>query len=297
MTKRKTTDEFISEAKSVHGDKYDYSLVEYVSANVPVKIILDGVIFEQNPSVHLRGSAPGFMRGDLISKSKSHGVDVFIKKSMSCHGDTYDYSLVEYKNCDTPVAISCPVHGIFHQSPYLHSRGSGCDKCAAKIRGISRKSFHASSFEVKSIEVHGGKYSYEKCEYTGWDNVVLINCKKHGYFYQRPNNHLSGQGCPSCAGSGFDKLKDGYVYFLISDLGIKVGITNNPRQRIKKLIQNTPFDFHLIAKVKTTGTEAMRKEKYYHRKYESAGLTGFDGATEWLRYSPELMNEIINERG
>jgi len=52
---------------------------------------------------------------------------------------------------------------------------------------------------------------------------------------------------------------------------------------VQQLKSATPFDFHLIAKVKTTGAEAMRKEKYYHRKYESAGLTGFDGATEWLR--------------
>ena len=49
------------------------------------------------------------------------------------------------------------------------------------------------------------------------------------------------------------------------------------------------------SKIKTTGEEAAAIEKYYHNKYESAGLYGFDGATEWLKYSTELMNEIMNE--
>lgn len=50
MPKKVTTEEFIEKAKKIHGDRYDYSLVDYVRANIPVKIIckVHGV-FEQNP--------------------------------------------------------------------------------------------------------------------------------------------------------------------------------------------------------------------------------------------------------
>lgn len=53
--KKKTTDEFIAEARLVHGDKFDYSFVNYISTHIPVQIIcpIHGV-FEQTPSNHLR---------------------------------------------------------------------------------------------------------------------------------------------------------------------------------------------------------------------------------------------------
>lgn len=36
--KRLGTTEFISRAKEIHGDKYDYSEVEYINNSTPVKI-------------------------------------------------------------------------------------------------------------------------------------------------------------------------------------------------------------------------------------------------------------------
>jgi len=37
--KKLTTEEFIKKAREVHGDKYDYSKVEYLNATTPVVII------------------------------------------------------------------------------------------------------------------------------------------------------------------------------------------------------------------------------------------------------------------
>lgn len=47
-----TTEEFIEKAKKVHGDKYDYSLVEYKDSRVKVKIICPkhGVFIHTNNS-------------------------------------------------------------------------------------------------------------------------------------------------------------------------------------------------------------------------------------------------------
>jgi len=56
-SKKLTTEQFIEKAKTVHGSKYDYSLVKYKNAKTKVKIIcpIHGV-FEQTPDKHLRGS-------------------------------------------------------------------------------------------------------------------------------------------------------------------------------------------------------------------------------------------------
>ena len=54
---RKTTQGFIKQAQQVHGDKFDYSEVEYINTHTPVKIRCRqcGRVFLQEPSSHLAG--------------------------------------------------------------------------------------------------------------------------------------------------------------------------------------------------------------------------------------------------
>lgn len=59
-----TTETWIERAKAIHGDKYDYSLVEYKDSKTKVKIICKscGRTFEQNPNHHLRGCGCKYCR-------------------------------------------------------------------------------------------------------------------------------------------------------------------------------------------------------------------------------------------
>ena len=51
---RKTTEQFIQEAKQIHGNKYDYSLVDYINSKTKVKIICPKHgIFEQSFTEHV----------------------------------------------------------------------------------------------------------------------------------------------------------------------------------------------------------------------------------------------------
>lgn len=59
----------------------------------------------------------------------------FLAKARSVHGDRYDYSLVEYKQTHQKVAIVCPLHGKFDQSPNSHCNSKqGCPECAKDTR-------------------------------------------------------------------------------------------------------------------------------------------------------------------
>ena len=46
----------------------------------------------------------------------------------------------------------------------------------------------------------GGKYDYSKVDYKNAKEKVCIICPEHREFYQKPNNHLGGIGCPKCGG-------------------------------------------------------------------------------------------------
>jgi hypothetical protein len=58
--KQLTTEEFIARAREVHGDKYDYSMVEYVGMHSEVIIICSKHgDFLQTPHTHLKGAGCG----------------------------------------------------------------------------------------------------------------------------------------------------------------------------------------------------------------------------------------------
>jgi hypothetical protein len=108
---------FINKAKLIHSNKYDYSKVEYSTTKTPIKIIcpIHGE-FEQQPRVHLTGSGCKKCHSESMTKSVSQIINEF----KEIHGDKYDYSKVDYINCNTKIIISCYIHGDFIQIPYKH---------------------------------------------------------------------------------------------------------------------------------------------------------------------------------
>ena len=125
-----TKEEFVKRAKEVHGDKYDYSKVEYSSILNKVCIICpEHGEFWQTPDNHLHGHGCKKCVSEKMSKERRNSLEEFINKAKKVHGDKYDYSKVEYKNCDTLVKIICPIHGEFEQIPFNHLHGSSCPYC------------------------------------------------------------------------------------------------------------------------------------------------------------------------
>ena len=182
-----TTEEFIARAKQVHGDKYDYSLVEYVNAHTKIKIIcpVHGV-FEQTPDGHLKHGC------SKCSGNAKMNTVLFIEKAKQVHGNKYDYSKVVYKNTSTKVCIICPEHGEFWQTPNSHLNGAGCNQCCKNAKVTY------DEFITKAKEVHGDKYDYSKVKYVNVSTKVCIICPEHGEFWQTPSQHLSGRGCQKC---------------------------------------------------------------------------------------------------
>ena len=124
--RKKTTNEFIKDSKNIHGNKYNYSLVDYKNMRTKIKFICSvHGIFEQLPHNHLNGSGCFLCNGTIKKTTKQ-----FIKESKEIHGNKYDYSLVKYTNNSTNVEIICPTHGSFKQTPKNHLNYNGCPVCS-----------------------------------------------------------------------------------------------------------------------------------------------------------------------
>jgi hypothetical protein len=186
---------FIEKSIDIHGDKYNYDLVEYVNSYTKIKIICkEHGEFEQTPRKHLSGQG---CRDCGYNKLKSKN---FILNASKIHNNEFDYSLVEYVNSHTKVKIICREHGIFEQNPNSHLNGQKCKKCVIENNKLTNE-----EFIEKSNIVHSNKYDYSLVNYINNIIDVDIICKEHGIFKQRPSNHLTGNGCTKCY---IDKFKN-----------------------------------------------------------------------------------------
>ena len=196
-----TLEEFIRRARLIHGDKYDYSLVEFKRSTDKVKIIcpIHGV-FEQRVANHLNGQSCLQCFNDSRRKSKRPVVedpdnklrDIFIEKAIAKYGNLYDYSKVVYTGSYNKVTIICPIHGEFRVTPHHHLNNSkGCKKC------VNNSPKRRQEFIEKAIEIHGDIHGYEKLDMN--DKYITIYCKVHDIEYQQEKrNHLQYSGCKQC---------------------------------------------------------------------------------------------------
>lgn len=137
-----TLEQAINDFKKIHGDKYDYSKVQYKNRSTKVIIVCPTHgDFLKSPAKHKAGQGcPQCSKIQSILKSKNtktgvpskkrHTTEHTIKDFKKIHGDKYDYSRVEYINSSTKVVICCPTHGDFLKSPAKHKAGQGCPECS-----------------------------------------------------------------------------------------------------------------------------------------------------------------------
>ena len=224
--KQGTKESFIQKAKEIHGDKYDYSLVDYKNNQSKIKIICPKHgLFYKSPNEHISGKAGCPVCSQEKQNEIKHNIfkknlEDFIKEAKQVHGDKYDYSLVKYYNTHTKVKIVCPEHGLFEQTPHHHLDGSECPVCGKLKKAASR--LNSWSYVLEKLKkAHGDKYDYSKSIYNGVNNKIEIICPEHGSFWMTPVNHWCGQDCPKCMiGTNTSKQEKNLGEF-ISSLGVK----------------------------------------------------------------------------
>lgn len=227
----------IEEFIKIHGNKYDYSLVNFLSLydKVMFKCNKHG-IFKQIPYSHLKGKGCPKCGVEKRTNILQSNLEEFIEKAKIVHGDKYNYSFSVYKGAKNKITIRCPIHGDFEQMPSKHLMGHGCPHCYyIKVGNFFRLT--QEEFIERAIKIHYNKYDYSKVIYKHSQEKIIITCFIHGDFEQTPYSHLQGQGCPKC------KASKGEI--AIKTILDKYNITCTQEYKIPQIEKKYEYDFYL----------------------------------------------------
>jgi hypothetical protein len=262
----KTTEVFVSDAKKIWGNKYDYSLVDYKGANIPIKIIFEKEIYIQTPSSHLNGMN---CERDTIKSQKD-----FLRKAIKKHGENkYNYSLVEYKGIENKIKI------IYENKIYEQKAGA---HLYAGLPENNKFRKTTQEFIEESNLIHSNVFDYSKVNYINNSIKVTIICPIHGEFDQNPNSHLQGTGCPNCIESKGEKLIDKILK------RFKINFDRQKKFSDCKNIRELPFDFWI---------PSMNTLIEYDGKQHYEPLSFFGGieAFEKLKTNDKIKNDYCED--
>lgn len=201
MTIKKSKEQYVEEAKTLHDNKYDYSLItELKKRDTRVNIVCPNHgTFEQSFHKHLSGDGCKKCGHEKSAKERIEKAKMKFKTQASLlHNNYYDYSKSDYKNAIENIVIICPNHGEFEQTPNRHLDGAGCRKCSNESTRI-RMSIPWEIYKEQLQNIHKNTYDYSKVIWDGSVNEITVICKIHGDFIIRAQDHKSGRGCQKCS--------------------------------------------------------------------------------------------------
>lgn len=258
-------EEIIKKFISVHGKKYIYD--NFIYKKLIDKSIITCPIhgdFLQSAHSHLKGQGCPKCGIESRSSKKTMNNEQFIEKANKIHHGKYDYSKTQYERSNKKVCIICPIHGEFMVRPNDHLMGRGCTICGNLKKGQAKKDT-LKSFIEKAKEVHGNKFDYSKSEYINSKTKICIICPVHGEFWQSPDSHLQGVGCPKC-GNSISNAENDIAEFCASILGEEKII-----HRDRSVLKNRELDIYIPSKqmaIEYNGliwhSDKFGKDKNYH---------------------------------
>lgn len=189
--RRLDNESFIKRCLDTHGNKYDYSKVDYKTSNDKVVITCykhgDWSVLPSN-FINRKSGCPKCAI-DEHSKKQTNSLEYFISRSKLVHGSKYDYSESLYIGADKNIRIICKEHGDFFMTPSNHYSGQKCPKCANLSRSKKRiklaRDLRDWNFEqpddYKLIPLLNNKYF--KVDNEDFDKLKDINWSlRHGKY-------------------------------------------------------------------------------------------------------------------
>lgn len=187
MSKRLNKEQFVERAITVHGNRYSYDNVVYLSMSKKVNITcgIHGAFF-QTPADHLwRHGCP-----QCKADKASCNIDDIKQLFLSVHKNRYEYDFSTYTRNSVKMKIICPIHGEFWQKPELHKNGAGCRICTASggpgkycekvfARKPGLKNKHGILYHIKLLD--SNKVEYYKIGIT-------TSLRKRFYNYIKNSN-------------------------------------------------------------------------------------------------------------
>lgn len=319
MSKFLTLEQFIKKAVDVHGSKYDYSKVEYISSKEKVLIGCEKHgFFLQRAGGHTKGQGCTKCKHEKHSKFLSTNKENFIKKCKELHGEKYSFENTEFINIHTRIKVNCSKHGEITVSPKSLLSGKGCIKCGFESRS-SKIMLTKEEFIKKAILVWGDLYDYTNVEYKGKGHKIEFECKKHGKFEKSAKEFLIGQGCQKCSfedrknytiggwsdsnwenrgktSSDFESFKI-YLVKCFNDTESFYKIGKTFKKLYSRFAGNkVPYHYQVIQTIEGDAKTISELERTLHKEckpYKYTPQIPFKGQFECFLYTPEVQ-QIFN---
>lgn len=180
---------FIEKAEQIHNFKYDYSKTVYIKSSEKIIIICPSHgEFLQRASDHLSGAG--------CKKCKALNPEIYYRQIEQ----KYKGNILPLKDTfispSQKMKFECKYHGIIEKqlTQMIHY---GCRYCRIDASSSVYKKDN-SIFIQEANKVHNYTYDYNKTNYKGCYDKVVITCRIHGDFLQMPSSHLQGIGCRIC---------------------------------------------------------------------------------------------------
>ena len=162
-----TTESFITEAKEIYGDRYDYGKVDYKNRDHRVIV-----------TCPIHGDFHVYAREHLDGKGcpKCEKGEKFIAKLKDKFGDKFGLDEFVYESSTAPVTLICPTHGAFAKLPHaiLNSR-CGCPECGNELMRQLQEQAHDEAIKRKEEErqrqIEAERKAKEEAQYY-WDEKI-----------------------------------------------------------------------------------------------------------------------------
>ncbi len=155
----------------------------------------------------------------------------------------------------TKKSWTCPMGHIYDATVNGRCQGRNCSICSGKKVLIGFNDLQTTHPEL-AAETDGWD---PKTVTAGSNKKVSWKCANGHQWFALVTSRSFGTGCPSCARTGYDPNKKGFLYLLRHDqLGLlQIGKTNNPNERLRRHTRNgwepidltQPLDGHLVSKL------------------------------------------------
>ena len=202
------TKTIIERFRKIHGDRYDYTYVEYKKDTGKLHIIchLHGS-FYQSHLAHYRGKQGCPKCGiALRQKSQSSCLQSLIDILPDNIKDKLDFTYAMYKNMHEPICVMCKTHNKkYYARPadVFYKYRIYCPECISDTIAERQKQYSDYIYNKtigKACVIHNNRYKYERLsDFKNAGSKLHIECPFHGWFDQTANDHIyGGCGCPVC---------------------------------------------------------------------------------------------------
>lgn len=226
--------ELIKRLKKLYDNKYDFSYSEYIGMDKPFKYLCNKHGWQQCIPLNLvRGHG---CKECYLEERNNKNYELFLERFKKLYKDSkYDFSKYIYHGSRIKGIVICPIHGEFNITASNLLAGHGCPKCGI-IKNSNNRKYKFEKFLEEARVIHGNKYDYDKKTYVDRKTKMRIIDKKYGEFWQSPQKHLCGQGCPKRKSS---KLENQVINYLENN---NIEYIYQYRFNEYKLL---PYDFYL----------------------------------------------------